>query len=203
MRNGFRLFCTFALLQSVANVYATDEIELIWRTVHLYQADSRQMYGHEMGVEIFPNQSVNAYPAVSDGKPRIVFYSAILEKLSDDMVVAATCHELGHHLGFRAVESQEFADEGDSDYFAGACLAHYLRTYERLSRRDAEEVAEAIATATFSTMYKTRLVSDCARESRAGRVIRGEYPSPDCRVLTYVHGAKEWRRPECWYDPSN
>lgn len=204
MRIAFALFASIVAVATPSRTYATDERELIWRTVNLYQLDARITYGHEIDLEIISRSSLNAYPVVSNDGVSLVFFSRLLEALSDDMIVAATCHELGHLFGSPDLRFKEsdFAVEGESDYFAGACLVRYLMQYERLSRRNAEVAAEVIATSAYSILYQERLLSDCARGSRAGRVIRdGEYPEPNCRLLSVVHGARGWRRPECWYDP--
>jgi hypothetical protein len=28
-----------------------------------------------------------------------------------------------------------------------------------------------------------------------------DYPDPNCRLLTLTHGARGWKRPNCWFNP--
>ncbi len=181
------------------------ETETVKEIIGLYQPEARQILGREIALTIYetdeqPNAHAS-YRGPNDG-PLLTYYSSLLVEQYDDDVVAVVCHELGHFLGSRApgVTRSGNAIEGEADYFAGKCGVRYYRAYRGMSLTEAQNAIAQAAQKTFQNLYKIRINPNEAKYKQDTGVNQS-YSSPDCRVLTVIHGAMDWKRPACWYNP--
>lgn len=181
------------------------ETEIVKDIITLHQADARQILGREIALRIYETtEKPNAHASYSgpNNGPLLTYYSSLLLEQSDDDVVAVVCHELGHFLGSRApgVTRIGNAIEGEADYFAGKCAVRYYRAIRGMSLADAQDATADAAQKTFQNLYKIRIDPNTARVQQ-NMGINQSYSKPDCRVLTVIHGAMNWARPACWYNP--
>ncbi len=143
------------------------------------------------------------------------------------MLAAVLCHELGHILGGEPLQTIPGSDwastEGQSDFFAAkVCLPEYFHRHpEAVSLTsvdskilhicgdhvDCERVAQVgfelvkmFQTYSYREFIPVRLD---AAEKAATELVRNTYPSDQCRLDTYLEGArcqlgKQCRAPTCW-----
>jgi len=141
-----------------------------------------------------------------NGQPRMEVYHGILEAMETDAIIAATCHELGHFFGDVSLEEagQQESDvnlalsvEGEADYFAGKCVTQFLP-----GRHAATEAGRNL----FATLHGDRAIDHHQAMSEVYSLQRGidaSYPTPQCRMLSYLAGVLDEPRPKCWYNPQS
>ncbi len=190
---------------SVSSAQAT-ETEIVKDIISIHQPDARKLLGREISLTIYEtNEAPNAhasYLAPNNG-PLLTYYSSLLLDQRDDDVVPVVCHELGHFLGSRAMGQTRSGNaiESESDYFAGKCAVRYYRMIRGMSMSEAQSATAAAAQNAFQNLYKIRIDPNKARNQQF-QGINQTYSKPECRVLTMIHGAMEWSRPMCWYNPN-
>ncbi|MDG0815377.1 hypothetical protein [Bdellovibrio svalbardensis] len=143
------------------------------------------------------------------------------------MLAAVICHELGHILGgdpLQTIPGSEWAStEGQSDFFAAkVCLPEYLQRHSEAvplatvnsqvlqicgDHVDCEKVAQiGWDLVNMFQRYSYRKfvpVQLDVEEKAATELILNTYPSDQCRLDTYIEGARcqlgqKCRAPLCW-----
>lgn len=143
------------------------------------------------------------------------------------VLAAVLCHELGHILGgapLQTIPGSEWASiEGQSDFFAAqVCLPEYFRRHPELiplatiepqimqmcgDNVDCERTAQAgWNLVNLFQKYSYREFTPVRldlREKPAAELILNTYPSDQCRLDTYIEGARcqlgqLCRAPGCW-----
>jgi predicted Zn-dependent protease with MMP-like domain len=196
------LVAVFIFISS--NALAT-ETEIVRDIISIHQSDARRILGREIALRIYEtNEAPNAHASYMgpNNGPLLTYYSTLLEEQQDDDVVTVVCHELGHFLGNRGpgVTRSGNAIEGEADYFAGKCAVRYYRMVRGMSLTEAQNTTAMAAQNTFQNLYKIKIDPNRARHMQFAGVNQ-TYAKPDCRVLSVIHGAMDWKRPVCWYNP--
>lgn len=144
---------------------------------------------------------------------------------SKSVLAAILCHELGHILGGeprQTIPGAEWSSiEGQSDFYAAAvCLPDFLRAHPEFApvvSPEAEQVCQrnkdcgvvlqtGLDTVRFLQAYSYREftpVSIFHSEKPAEKLILNTYPSDQCRMDTFIEGARcqlgvTCRAPRCW-----
>lgn len=204
MQKFIVLFLAFVSL----NIFADTEEQMARDAVKLYQTHSANRYRKPLKLTVSEDSSVNAYAKLSmRGEPIIDITSGALYELTGDGVLATICHELGHFFGHKQFsinpnDPRSMIIESEADYFAGFCLVNFLKSVRGYSDRKAIEEAVEIAKVEAPVYVQSRL--DC-NKAYSQSFPRGGwnqgYADPECRLLTVIHGARGWKRPNCWYNP--
>jgi hypothetical protein len=188
----------------MADAKAT-EVEIVKDIISMHQSYARAQLGRDISLKILETDeppNANASFQGPNRGPLITYYSSLLYLNQDDDVITVVCHELGHLIGSRAAGSAHglFAIESESDYFAGQCAVRYYTSIRNYSLSQAQTAAGDGAQKSFSRLYKKRINPNEAR-FQVYDGINQSYSSPPCRVLSVIHGAMDWNRPKCWYNP--
>nr|BFD60856.1 hypothetical protein CKG001_29630 [Bdellovibrio sp. CKG001]BFD64269.1 hypothetical protein BdHM001_29500 [Bdellovibrio sp. HM001]BFD68464.1 hypothetical protein HAGR004_34860 [Bdellovibrio sp. HAGR004] len=144
---------------------------------------------------------------------------------SMEILAGILCHEIGHTMGEEPRQTFAGAEwsssEGQSDFFTGrTCLPEFLSAHPELAQNVSEEAKSVcegnllcartaqvgLAMTQFFQKYdsqKTDAVSLLTPAPTAKELLRNVYPSIQCRLDTYVAGAKcqlggTCRPPACW-----
>lgn len=193
-----------ALIFTGGSAYGS-EIETVKAIIGIHQLDARRMLGREIALTIYEtDEAPNAHASYRgpNGGPIITYFSTLLTEQYDDDVVTVVCHELGHFLGSRmpGKTAGGFAIEGEADYFAGKCSVRYYRMIHGMSLSQAQAATAETAQKMFQNLYKIRINPNMAKQQQ-NMGVNQSYSPPPCRVLTVIHGAMDWKRPACWYNP--
>lgn len=136
-------------------------------------------------------------------------------EMTEDVLAAVLCHELGHFLGGEPYQDILFAEwasvEGQADFFAASvCLPAYFRLHQPMAtpvevRTRIEQAALGLFK--MSQKYATPDQAPVSLESSAPEVAtelnRKSYPTDQCRLDTFKAGASclteaTCRAPACW-----
>lgn len=216
------LICLFTLAFTL-NTYAISREEfenLGEKVLELYTKEFQKLNLDVFNVPEWENEIANAmmftrnYPYYE-----LQYFGGLLTKgLNLDSLAIVLCHEVGHVLGKKlSNEPFETAPEGEADYFATSDCARKLwskypklKSTFKLSNQEVKDLrnlklkdkmTERIVLASFHLLKN--LVHSSVKLSDTDEVIVDEtlldYPSPACRLKTYIAGASGKARPKCWY----
>lgn len=136
-------------------------------------------------------------------------------EMTEDILAAILCHELGHILGGEPYQDVPFAEwasvEGQSDFFAASvCLPAYFRQLqpsatpaELRSRIELAGLGFMQLSQKYATMDQTPVSLTNSAPEVAIELNRHSYPSDQCRLDTFKSGAAcvteaTCRAPACW-----
>jgi hypothetical protein len=180
--------------------------------------------GKELVVRVeWENPYFTAHAAHEGGKAVVALWGGFLRApgMSEEIVVTALCHELGHLIGGEPY-SGEFSTEGQSDFFASGCAAEFFAAYPEYSRSVSFDILKycdghlACARALEGGMQTVRFMEKWGYQSYipallvtpappAEKFEANTYPSLQCRLDTFAAGARclvpgsSCLRPSCWW----
>jgi len=187
------LFLTLIIAGLSLPAHATDEVELIYDVVGLYQNEALQRFGKKITIEIEQTDKFDAYGLVNT--KHIAITTGALDLFFDKEILPIVCHELGH------IMSRAPFLEGEADYFAGPCMVRYLMEIEGLNESAAK--AEAIAIVEHQVRHYVQNRKVYAERAYHLEIsgVSANHSSWDCRLLTITNSIHGLNRPTCWYNP--
>jgi len=201
MKKNIIFFAFFA-----SKIFAQEadiELKIIYDVVNIYKTDALKKLGKEITVEIIEDEDENAYSYYKSVK--IKFNRGYLNFLKGNEVLRTTCHEIGHLLGDNSSYHYDdlSATEGEADYFSGFCMVKYFEQIEKLTKIKATKKAVLLAKRQLQRIYENEVFTPVLAYNtplEKGTVLI-EHPTPNCRLLTVLHGIHQMSRPKCWYNP--
>lgn len=183
--------------------HGDSELEIIYDVIKLYQFDVLKKFNKKIKIEIIEDGHKNAYSIYEPLK--IIFHRGYLNLLKDTLVLRTICHEVGHFLGDNSIyhfEDSLSAVEGEADFFSGSCMVRYFEEVKKLNKSLAKKRATILTKEQLEIITGEKLIPRLATKEplAKGNVLR-DHPTPNCRLLTVLHGINEMPRPKCWYNP--
>lgn len=211
----------------VSDVTEQDYIQIIQRFMGFATADIYAQYRKPL---LIPNEWESpffaGYAKLDEKYAQISLWGGLVRApgSTHGALVAILCHELGHLLGGEPRQRIAGADwaslEGQSDFFAAkTCMPRFFKAYPQFSLNISEEVVkkcgdDLICQKTLQAglemmnllqrySFKEYTPVDLQTLAPATEELITSYPSEQCRLDTYVHGArchdKDCLPPPCWF----
>lgn len=182
-------------------------IETIDSLVTLYQEKAIKQTGQFIKVEHIDSDIFQMTGGHDQGKLVLRVYKKIVTDLSDNGLIAAACHELGHIFGeipLSAVSKGTRFDpldsvEGEADYFAGKCTKYF---FSSLKIQNPTNLAIASEIEILSKVYRELNIHNLETPLPEYEGINSSYPSAECRFQSFKAGVFNHPRPKCWFNPS-
>lgn len=177
-------------------------------------------------------QDVDSFAMRFDKVWAMTFFGGLARHrlLTEDAMILATCHELGHFIGGAPLDDED-AIEGQADYFATSkCMRRVLEKDDNktiVAKMNIDPEATKACSSIFKSENETAL---CKRIAMAGKSLAEvlgdvhgknvslttpdndivnqtnmDYPEPQCRLDTYFSGAlcsKPWSENVDMKDPA-
>lgn len=211
----------------VSDVTEQDYIQIIQRFMGFATADIYAQYRKPL---LIPNEWESpffaGYAKLDEKYAQISLWGGLVRAPGSTRgaLVAILCHELGHLLGGEPRQRIAGADwaslEGQSDFFAAkTCMPRFFKAYPQFSLNISEKVVkkcgdDLICQKTLQAglemmnllqrySFKEYTPVDLQTLAPATEELITSYPSEQCRLDTYVHGArchdKDCLPPPCWF----
>lgn len=158
----------------------------------------------EQGLELiymplWSDRGVNAFSNKSRSKCRIFFLGGLARfpGMTRDAYTQVVCHELGHFLSGAPRKPNSWGSaEGQADYYSTqTCLRGFWKeNYE--ARAFLSSLQLSLILSEISGEEAPSLQS---KDTSIAEKTKTSYPAIQCRLDTYVAGARNVSRPGCWF----
>ena len=175
--------------------------------------------------------TVNAGASRSGYSAVISLYGAHakIAPMTPETYAMTICHELGHLIGGlpKVMPTGKYSSEGQSDYFAtNTCLKKYLEN--KVSDIEVPKFHLELCLNQFSTQTDIIMCKNLMKisidhlsvdnylapresyddmfkldDSITNVTNFNDYPQVSCRYTTYINGALNKEKPECWFNSKN
>lgn len=148
---------------------------------------------------LWESSGVNAFANKSNKKCRVFLLGGLarMPGMTKDAYTQVICHEFGHFLGGLPRKPNSWGSaEGQADYYSTETCLRAFWPKDYLRRATDSSFALSLVLAEISGQVPPALEK---KDLSIAEKTKTSYPAIQCRLDTFIAGAKSDPRPECWF----